>query len=238
MSTPQSLPRDKQGFLVRGKDMTRLETFTDAAFAFALTLLVISIDTIPQTYDEFIVALKHTPAFAVSFAIMMMFWFAHNKWSRRYGLEDGISMVLSFILVFIMLVYVYPLKIMFGGALEYFSGGFFPSNFELGTLQHLRTLFVIYSIGYTAVSCTLMLLNWHALRLRETLALDAREIFHTETDIGSWIIQGLFGLTSITLAITLPGPWVMGAGMLYFALAIVMPVYAIRRGRKQSALGL
>ena len=34
--------------------MTRLETFVDAAFAFAVTLLVISIDNIPDSYDDFI----------------------------------------------------------------------------------------------------------------------------------------------------------------------------------------
>lgn len=33
----------KNGFRLRGMDMTRTETFTDAAFAFALTLLVVSV---------------------------------------------------------------------------------------------------------------------------------------------------------------------------------------------------
>ena len=41
-----SLP-DKNGIRQRGMDMTRLETFTDAAFAFAVTLLVISVDDVP-----------------------------------------------------------------------------------------------------------------------------------------------------------------------------------------------
>ncbi|CAN5847200.1 hypothetical protein BH23GEM9_BH23GEM9_04520 [soil metagenome] len=36
--------RDGHGFRLRGLEMTRIETFTDAAFAFALTLLVISMD--------------------------------------------------------------------------------------------------------------------------------------------------------------------------------------------------
>lgn len=39
-----TIPCDSAGFRLRGLDMTRIETFTDAAFAFALTLLVISID--------------------------------------------------------------------------------------------------------------------------------------------------------------------------------------------------
>ena len=34
---------------LRGLEVTRLDTFIDAAFAFVLTLLVISFDEIPQT---------------------------------------------------------------------------------------------------------------------------------------------------------------------------------------------
>jgi uncharacterized membrane protein len=42
----------------RGRQTTRLETFVDAAFAFALTMLVISVDAIPQSFDELLQALK------------------------------------------------------------------------------------------------------------------------------------------------------------------------------------
>ena len=43
-----------QGFRQRGLDMTRVEAFTDAAFAFSLTLLVISFDELLGTFGEFI----------------------------------------------------------------------------------------------------------------------------------------------------------------------------------------
>ena len=52
----------KNGVRLRGAQMTRLETFTDAAFAFAVTLLVISVDDVPRSYDAFIVALQGVPA--------------------------------------------------------------------------------------------------------------------------------------------------------------------------------
>ena len=38
-----SLPR-LRGFRLRGLEMTRLETFIDAAFAFSVTMMVISVD--------------------------------------------------------------------------------------------------------------------------------------------------------------------------------------------------
>ncbi|MEE4295112.1 MAG: TMEM175 family protein [Wenzhouxiangella sp.] len=56
----------------RGREMTRLETFTDAAFAFAVTLLAVSIDEIPNDYESLLLALKGTPAFAASFALLLL----------------------------------------------------------------------------------------------------------------------------------------------------------------------
>ena len=63
MTPLDSLPR-KRGFRLRGAEMSRLETFADAAFAFALTLLVISIDEIPASFPEFSAALRNVPVFA------------------------------------------------------------------------------------------------------------------------------------------------------------------------------
>ncbi len=56
-------------FRLRGLDMTRIETFTDAAFASALTR-----------------ALLHVPGFVLSAALLMVFWNGHHRWSRHYGL--------------------------------------------------------------------------------------------------------------------------------------------------------
>lgn len=60
-------------FRLRGLEVTRLDTFIDAAFAFVLTLLVISFDEIPSNYAEMMAAVKRIPAFSASFAIIMMF---------------------------------------------------------------------------------------------------------------------------------------------------------------------
>ena len=89
------------GFRLRGTQMTRIETFTDAAFAFAVTLLVVSIDAIPSSYNDLVLALQGVPAFAISFALLFMFWHAHHDWSRRYGLNDFLTVVLSGVLVFL-----------------------------------------------------------------------------------------------------------------------------------------
>jgi Endosomal/lysosomal potassium channel TMEM175 len=90
----EGLPR-LNGFRLRGMEMTRLETFIDAAFAFAITILVIANGQVPSDIDAFLDAFKNVPAFVASIAVLSVFWRRHWLWSRRYGLEDIISIVIS-----------------------------------------------------------------------------------------------------------------------------------------------
>ena len=57
------------GLIMRGENMTRIETFVDAAFAFAFTMLVISIDEIPRSPPELVAAARDIPAFIFSATI-------------------------------------------------------------------------------------------------------------------------------------------------------------------------
>ncbi|HWB18979.1 MAG TPA: TMEM175 family protein, partial [Phycisphaerales bacterium] len=54
------------GFRHRGREVSRLEGFSDAAFAFAVTLLVISLE-VPNSFDGLLDVLRGLPAFAVCF---------------------------------------------------------------------------------------------------------------------------------------------------------------------------
>lgn len=71
-SEPTALRLDSSGFRLRGDQTTRIETFTDAAFAFSLTLLVISAAP-PGSFDELRTALAGIPAFLLSATQLMLF---------------------------------------------------------------------------------------------------------------------------------------------------------------------
>src|SRR5262245_3100463 len=97
------------GFRPRGADVTRIEGFSDAVFAFALTLLVVSLE-VPRTFQELMQTVRGFGGFAICFALLMQIWFKHYGYFRRYGLQHVTTRVLNSVLLFIVLFYVYPLK--------------------------------------------------------------------------------------------------------------------------------
>ena len=227
----------KNGFRQRGMEMTRLETFADAAFAFAVTLLVVGGgDSVPSNSEELRAALNQVPAFAASFANIMLFWYAHHKWSRRYGLEDTKSVLISLTLIFVVLIYVYPLKATYSGALEFFSSGYFESYFGLSSFEDLRSLFVVFGTGYAALSATIVLLYRHVLSVGDRLALSRVERFDSRTESSFWTINVVVALISVVLSLTLPDRLVVIGGLFYAVFGFTLPWYRMRRGRLRRVL--
>src|SRR4029453_10275476 len=103
----------------RRHDISRLEAFSDAVFAFALTLLVVSLD-VPKSYDELMALIAGFVPFAASFALLTWIWYEPNIFFRRYGLQDPWTTTLNAVLLFVVVFYVYPLKFLFTAAFSFF----------------------------------------------------------------------------------------------------------------------
>ena len=149
----------------RRREISRLEAFSDAVFAFALTLLVVSLD-VPTSYDELIQLMAGFIPFAASFALLIRIWYEHNIFFRRYGLQDPVTTALNAVLLFVVLFYVYPLKFLFTAA--------FSSLPVYGTLRvspaEMARLFAIYGAGFVVLFGMFALLYAHAYRRRERLS--------------------------------------------------------------------
>src|SRR5690348_8980886 len=136
---------DRYGFHYRGGENTRIEAFTDATFAFAVTLLMIGGGHVPTNVDQLTSALAGLPGYAASFALLCLFWHAHYTWYRRYGIEDGRSVLLSLLLVFLVLIYVYPLHMMFNAAIS-IGGGSAPAR----SAHDWRVMYEVFGIAYAS----------------------------------------------------------------------------------------
>ena len=223
--------QDIEAFPERGQEVTRLSIFTDAAFAFATALLAISIDDIPASYGELTEALKDGPAFVASFAILLLYWRAHQSWSKRFGLEDLGAVLLTFGLVTVVMIYVYPLKIMFGAAFHFMSNGWLPLNFSLASAAEFRGLLTIYGVGFMALNSLVAGLYWHAWRQRQQLAMSRAESFDCGAESVAWLLVGSFGLLSIVLAWTLPEDQLALASWTYMLLIVAGPAIGIIQSR-------
>ncbi len=237
-TTLTRLPVEK-GFRLRGLEVSRLDTFIDAAFAFVLTLLVISFDELPANNEEMMTALKRVPAFAASFATLMMFWLQHRQWSRRYGLENSQTVILSLSLIFVVLVYIYPLRTIFEGMFFSLSGGYFPAIYKITTIFDLRAMFVVYSIGFVSMAIILTLLYHAVLQNQDSLALSDVERRLTKMSKQSWLMGAGVGVLSILIAIYAPPKWITAAGYIYF---LMIPAgwasgYLVRRREERKRRG-
>ncbi|MGC2697560.1 MAG: TMEM175 family protein [Candidatus Angelobacter sp.] len=211
------VPPEKH-FRWRGGEITRLEAFTDAVFAFAVTLLVVSLE-VPHTFTELVAAMKGFVAFAICFAILVQVWYFHYKFSRRYGLQTVYTIVLNSALIFVVLFYVYPLKFLFTLAVGGLSRGLTLPEEQLGhmvsTYHDLSLLWLIYSAGVIAVYLLFALLYQYAYKKRRELELNEYETLCTRNAIVHFAGFVGVGVLVAIAAFVLPPQYVGYAGFLF-----------------------
>ena len=226
--------RKEKGRTLRGEGMTRIETFVDAAFAFAFTMLVISIDQIPESPTELLELSKDIPAFVLSAALIGWIWVAHTHWSRTFGLQDPLTLFLSLSLVVLVLISVYPIKLMVQATVIYFTNDVFDTGlFDNGGWDNnsVASLFVYFSFGLFTLSVILVSLYWNAVRFKDQLVLSDYEVYYCKYSSVSWLVLATTALVSCVLAITVPPPYTVVAANIYFSLfiSINLAQYGFRR---------
>ena len=227
--------RDELGFRHRGDRTTRLEAFVDAAFAFALTLMVIAVGSVPRSPDELAAALKGVPAFAACFWLIATFWRGHVDWSERFGLDDPRSRQWSLLLIFLTLIFVFPLKIVFAVFFDWISGGALPSNFPFGTLVEVQRMFQTFAIAFGSMGAVLWALNHHAWRQREALGLDAAEVLALRLVMRQWALLPLFSLVSLGLSLWTVSLRYGAPGMIFFVMHFAQVGLRMRHRRRLAA---
>ena len=228
-------------FRWRSHEISRIEGLSDAVFAFAVTLLVVSLE-VPKTFTELSLAMRGFGAFAISFTLLFFIWFNQYKYFRRYGLQDNITVVLNAVLLFVVLFYVYPLKFLFTYLVNALSGGHGEVRLPNGNVEvmvadgEMPQLMVIFGIGYVAIFLVFILLHWHAFRRRQELELNELEVFDTRNSIQEAILNCSIGLLSIAVAVIGGARYSGLAGPVYMLLGVILTVNGAVMGKRRRRL--
>jgi uncharacterized membrane protein len=224
------------GYRLRGESMTRIEVFSDAAFAFAVTMLVISLSTIPQSYQELLTALHKIPSFAASFAVMMSIWITHRRWSQRFGLDDGVSTFLTLALIFLVLVYVYPLKLMMDLTFFAISQQWFPTEFQVSSTAEAAGLVAIFSLGVFLMASIQLGLYLRVESKADDLCLNELERLLVHKEKSLWLIQAILGLLAALMALMFMSSLGYLAGLVYCLIPLTMPLITLQTRKKIRSL--
>lgn len=209
-------------------DWQRQDAFVDAAFAFAVSLLIIGGNAPLASFEDLTAALGRIPAFACGFAVIALFWLAHRAWSNLTPARTGWTTFLSLAVVFAILVFVFPLRLLAETATHYLSGRALPGvDLSLGSLSWT---YAIYGVAFAVLAGLNALLFLHAAR---ALRGGDPAAWRSATQWWrTWLICGATGLLSAVVAITPllgPAPWLPGVVYNLIPIGVALTLWRTRK---------
>lgn len=138
-------------------------------------------------------------------------------------------MSLNAILLFVVLLYIYPLKFLFTLMLGGSKGAAVIAPGQAWLLM------VIYSTGYATVFGIFALMYRHVDARRDALGLTPTQVFETRAQLGVMLLHVAVALMSVALALIVPARLAGLAGWIYFLIgpshAVFYTLVARRRRR-------
>jgi len=223
-SNPGKIKKDKIAW--RSHEVTRIEAFSDGVFAFAVSLLVISLE-VPKNSQDMLRSLWGFFPFTLTFLIVFWIWRTQYKFFRRYGLHDRATLTINSVLLIITLGFVYPLKFLF-------STLFLPLGYFCRP-QDVAPMVMLYNGGFAIIEFLFCSMYLNAYFKRTIVNLTAVETFETVSFAIGYLIPGFVSVIAVIIAFAeRNNGWdkINICYMAYAALGILMPVFS--RIRKKS----
>ncbi|MEL6925049.1 MAG: TMEM175 family protein [Bacteroidota bacterium] len=194
---------------------SRLEAFSDAVFAFAATLLVVSLE-VPDSFELLKQQLSGFVSFGITFFALVLIWKVHYNFFRRTEHIDNWIIAGNMVLLFVILYFVYPLKFLVN----------LTTNMRAMNFEDLATLFQMYGIGFSLVFSCVAFLYWWASRLHVDDVVYGELRFYFR----HFSIFAIIGGLSVLMAMAQWGIWFGLPGFFYAMLGPICYYHGQRWG--------
>ena len=178
-------------------NISRIEAFSDAVFAVAATLMVVSFDI----NENSILHEANTSSFitfGISFFVLIGFWWVHYNFFRRTNYMDNWIIALNALLLFVTIYYVFPLKSLIN---SWFGN-------EILNIEGFVLLFELYSLGFALIFTCFSLMYYRAYRKTRRLENSLDLLFYSR-HFGIYVLVAISSMLlakfQIGLRIALPG---------------------------------
>lgn len=213
-----------------------MEAFADAAFAIVLALTFLQ--EVPRSYVDLKAAAWGLIPFAITFVVVVMIWTDHYRFFRRYGLRDPHTFYCNLLLLFLVMVFAFPLKFLFTALFVMWVGpigDLTPEELFLGSGPNDAYFIILfYSAGFGSIYATLWSMYRNALKCSDELGLDDVERHATVTSIYNCLVYVAFAALSIALIVITEIPPL--AGLVYAGIGPAMFVLHFKRDRDHKKL--
>ncbi|MBA3649816.1 MAG: DUF1211 domain-containing protein [Chitinophagales bacterium] len=164
----------KRGTRWRGHEVQRIEAFTDAVFAFAITLLAVSLE-VPRSFNELLESMKGFVGFGFTFSFLFFIWYQHYDFFRRYGIDDRTIILLNGMFLLAVMFFIFPLKFM-SYLIVTMVFNFTDENMHrIMSIRQVPQLLSLYMFGLSLLMLSFTLMYRHALKYRLHLELNDEE---------------------------------------------------------------
>ncbi|XBQ15559.1 MAG: TMEM175 family protein [Oceanicaulis sp.] len=231
------LLRGEPHFSWRSPDVSRVENLSDIVFALVLTLT--AAQGVPDSFADLSGLWRDAIAVTACFALILTIWHTHHVFFRRYGLQDGWTVLLNAVLLLLVLIFVYPLRFMADFVITFFTGGFETESEIVAMLQidQVPTLYLVFGLFYIGVQIVFALLYAHALNRADEIGLDPTERAWTRYEVE--VAIGIMAITVVVVACgyLLPEPFGPMAGFLFALIGAVAYGCGVLAQRRADAAG-
>lgn len=200
---------------------SRIEAFSDAVFAVAATLMVVSFDM----NEGFLLQESNTVSFitfGVSFFVLVGLWWVHYNFFRRTNYMDHWIIALNAFLLFVILYYVFPLKSLIN---SWFGT-------EKLSLKGFVWLFELYSLGFALIFLFFSLMYYRAYKKTKQLENSINLLFysrHFAIYVAIGVVSMLIAKFQLGLKFALPG-------LIYFLLGPLCYIHGVRFTKKYKTI--